>query len=130
MTMTKILTGDAINYLNRVLNLPAMGCEQDWDIELADANRINEFVLFYEEESLSDDKRSALMALIIASLEDLAYAEPIDKGMWGKISKLLCLDYELHQQLIQYWSLMDKTNEEDFFEITKLMRLLTCHQNL
>lgn len=124
MAMMKILTNEATQYLNKELNLPATGREQDWEIELADANRIDEFISFYENISLSDDKQSALMALIIGSLEDLAYVKPIEEAMWKKISILLCSNLELHKPIITYWSLVGENNSDDLFEITKLMRSL------
>ncbi len=127
MPMTMVLTREAIEYLNKELRLPATGREQDWEIELADANRIDEFISFYENKTLSDDNKSALMTLIIGSLEDLAYAKPIDEIMWGKIAKLLCDTPELHKPIIDYWSLGDENNSDDLFAITKLMRSLNCN---
>lgn len=126
MDTMQILTREAIQYLNKELRLPSTGREQDWEIELADANRIDEFISFYENKTLSDDKRSALMALIIGSLEDLAYVKPIDEEMWGKVAKLLCARLELHKPLIDYWSLVGEDNSDDTFAITKLMRSLKC----
>ncbi|MEE9336424.1 MAG: hypothetical protein V3U65_20240 [Granulosicoccaceae bacterium] len=120
------MAGEAIKLLNKKLNLPATGDEQDWEIELADANRINEFISFYENESLDDDKLYALMALIVGSLEDLACVHPIGEDVWEKISELLCSKYELHKPTIDYWSIVDNKCPDDLFKITKLMRSLKC----
>jgi hypothetical protein len=127
MTTMKILTTEAIQFLNKALCLPATGHEQDWEIELADPNRIDEFILFYENGTLNADQRSALMALIIASLEDLAYIKPIEPMLWERISGLLSAEPDLHRSLIDYWSLNDERDSDDVFAITKLMRSLKLH---
>ncbi|WP_419602188.1 hypothetical protein, partial [Thiolapillus sp.] len=127
MNTTHIITNEAIEYLNRELVLPSTGREQDWEIELADSNRINEFISFYENKPLSDDKKFALMALIIGSLENLAYIKSINKDIWGKVARLLCARIELYKPLIDYWSLVgEDNNDDDTFAITKLMRSLKC----
>jgi len=54
----------------RLLLLPTSGKEQDWDIELADAIRLDEFLNVLDHQHLSDDQKHALMALIIASYDD------------------------------------------------------------
>ncbi len=57
-------------YLNELLSLPASGKEQDWDLELADKNRILEFIGVYETAGLGKKEKRALWALITASLND------------------------------------------------------------
>lgn len=121
-----ILTKEAIGYLNQELGLPATGREQDWEIELSDASRIGEFISFYENHTLSDDRQYALMALIVGSLGDLVYAEPVDEIIWGKVAKLLCANPILHKPIIDYWSQINKYSSDGFFVITELMRSLKC----
>lgn len=124
----RFINNEAILYLNKQLKLPARGCEQDWEIELADASRLEEFITFYEDAEISNNKRFALMALIIASLEDFSYVEPIDNKIWGRVSKLLCADRQLHQPTIDYWSVVDDgDNPEDSFKISRLIRSLKCN---
>ncbi len=130
MNATYIITNEAIEYLNRELALPSTGREQDWEIELADSNRINEFISFLENKPLSDDKKFALMALIIGSLEDLVNIKSINKDskdIWGEVARLLCTRIELYKPLIDYWSLVGEDNNDDTFAITKLMRSLKCY---
>lgn len=121
-----ILEQNAINYLNKELRLPATGFEQDWDIELANANRIVEFIEFYDNTLLNNDKKVALMALIVGSLEDLANIEPIDQSLWKQIEELLCNNYHLFKPIIDYWSLSNEKNSNDVFAITTLMRSIHC----
>jgi hypothetical protein len=124
MTAMKFLSTEAVLFLNKVLSLPATGLEQDWEVELADPNRINEFVSFYENSILNSDQRYALMALIIASLEDLSYIKPIESVLWRRISSIILKEYELYRPLIDYWSLVDEKCSGNFFSITVLMRSL------
>ncbi|MCP5384447.1 MAG: hypothetical protein H6913_07510 [Altererythrobacter sp.] len=44
---------------------------QDWEFEVADANRIDEFLSAYQSQELTDDERFTLMEMIIQSFEDL-----------------------------------------------------------
>ena len=124
MTMMKILDTEAIQFLNKALNLPVTGFEQDWEIELANPNRINEFISFYENIKLDNKHKYALMALIIASLEDLSYIKPVEHELWEKIYKLLSDEFDMYKPLIDYWSLADEKKSNDVFAITKLMRSL------
>ena len=121
-----ILEQNAINFLNKELRLPTTGFEQDWDIELANANRIIEFIEFYDNTLLSNDKKIALMALIVGSLEDLANIEPVDQSLWKQIEELLCDNYHLFKSIIDYWSLSNEKNYNDIFAITTLMRNIHC----
>jgi len=41
-----ILKKEIIEQLSNELALPFTGIEQDWDIEMADSNRINDFLEF------------------------------------------------------------------------------------
>lgn len=114
------LTKEAMTFLDQALHLPATGREQDWDIELADANRANEFIRYLGEQSLSEDVKLALMALIIASLEDLSYQETIPPDLWEKVRKLLREDPPLYADLVQQWSPKDG----DDFAISSLIEAL------
>jgi hypothetical protein len=62
-----ILKKEIIEQLSKELSLPFTGLEQDWDIEMADSNRINDFLEFYQQNNLSADKKVAMMSLILAS---------------------------------------------------------------
>jgi hypothetical protein len=44
-----MITVEAQTKLNKYFNLPAKGGEQDWDIELVNKNRIEEFVVALQE---------------------------------------------------------------------------------
>lgn len=123
-TMMSIQNTKAIQYLNTALRLPASGHEQDWEIELADANRLNEFVSFYENNELPEEVNVALMSLIVASLDEFMSDGRNDKTLLEKIKNLLKSDSNLHSETIKYWSLLQYEDQCDSFEVTKFIRSL------
>lgn len=116
------LKNEAIAFLNQELNLPVSGNEQDWHIELADSDRISDFINFYKSENIDSSVKYALMALILASLDDAVNAQTFDASNWESILKLLKCDYELHKTTINYWSLSNDLDSLNTFAITNLLR--------
>ncbi|PUV26333.1 hypothetical protein [Sphingobacterium athyrii] len=117
-----ILKKDIIIALSKKLSLPYKGTEQDWDIEMADSSRINEFIDLYHQHDLAFEERMALMSLIVASYDD--YLNEHDLAVdcrWDRIKATLTKDKRYFIELIDYWSL---DNEDDIFRITPLMRTI------
>lgn len=124
-----ILKREAIEFINKRLLLPFSGFEQDWDIEMADPARVSEFVEFYqkgsESASLSEEEKKALMALIIASYNDLLDSQSIsDSTLWSQISALILRESDIFGPIISYWSLENDKTTEDHFKVTPLLRQL------
>ncbi|WP_103072004.1 hypothetical protein [Aquimarina sediminis] len=118
-----ILKKEAIESINKKLSLPYTGVEQDWDIELADSQRVNEFVFFYKNTMLSLDEKKALMSLIFASYDDFLNECGIDKNeIWTEIVLLVQSNINLFKELLNYWSLEEETSPENYFKITPLVR--------
>lgn len=115
-------TWEAMVLLERELSLPATGEEQDWDIELADPSRVDEFLRYLESHDLSEDARFALMALIIASLDDLSYEGDLDAGLVKRTVALLEAGRPLYDDLILYWR--QDGESPDGFNISPTMRLV------
>jgi hypothetical protein len=69
---------EAVLQLNRLLDLPATGQEQDWEVELADTRRVDEWLELLRQGALSLDARSALALLILHSLPTGADDDPND----------------------------------------------------
>lgn len=69
---------ETIARVNAYLSLPARGGEQDWEIELADARRWEEFFQILVEHRLANDPEmeTAVAALLIGSI-DLALNEEV-----------------------------------------------------
>lgn len=116
------LTKHAMLFLNKALNLPATGQEQDWDIELADKSRIGDFVTYMQNNELGVEIRFALMALILGSLDDLSYDGDIPRDLWENVRQLLKDDQELFADLVARWA--SQRNGTDDFGISPLLRSL------
>jgi len=121
-----LLEKEAINFLNKVFLLPYTGQEQDWDIEMADSQRLDEFICYYQSNSLSENKKYALIALILASYDDFLSENNIEVDKrWKTIESLLNSDINLYTELIDYWSLTQEKGT-NYFRITPLIREIKC----
>ncbi|WP_367330220.1 hypothetical protein [Sphingobacterium multivorum] len=117
-----ILKKEAITELSNKLFLPINGSEQDWDVEMADSNRIDEFIDFYKNNKLSTDEKLAMMSLILASYDDLLNDNDLlVDSRWDKIRSILEMDKIYFIDLINYWSLINVV-DDDLFKITPLIR--------
>ncbi len=111
---------ETIAKLSKKLSLPYTGTEQDWDIEMADSNRINEFIDLYHQYDLAFEERVTLMSLIIASYDNFLNENNLEIDCrWDSINAMLAKDRIHFAELINYWSLY---NETEIFRITSLMR--------
>jgi hypothetical protein len=120
-----IISSKAIIFLNKELKLITKGDEQDWDLELADSGRIEEFILFYKSTLLDDNEKIALMALILASYDDYLNNRSHSIVIWNLICEILKPDKLIFGELIKYWSLENITDENDHFNITPYIREIT-----
>lgn len=118
-----ILKKEIIEQLSKELLLPYSGKEQDWDIEMADSNRINDFLKFYQQNDLSVDEKIAVMSLILASYEDFLNENDLKiDDRWKDVSFILETERVIFVDLINYWSLSNEVEEDNLFRITPLMR--------
>lgn len=118
------ITFEAIEKLNMLLDLPYMDWMQDWDIQLADSNRIQEFCDAYEQENLDSNEKQALMALIIASYNNYLEERGNEMVLWDKIAALLRQDFDLHKPTLLYWLCDDNEEVIGGFAITPLVKAL------
>ena len=118
-----ILKKEIIEQLSKELSLPFTGREQDWDIEMANSNRINDFLKFYKHNDLSNDKKAAIMSLMLASYEDFLNERNIEiDDKWNEIKSVLESERVIFVELIHYWSLDNEVEEDNLFRITPLIR--------
>lgn len=118
-----ILKKKIIEQLSKKLLLPYTGIEQDWDIEMANSNRINDFLKFYQQNDLLVDEKIAVMSLILASYEDFLNESDLEFDYrWDDISFILESERVIFEDLINYWSLSDEIGEDNIFRITLLIR--------
>ncbi|MCY9698017.1 hypothetical protein [Paenibacillus alginolyticus] len=116
------ITKKAIESLTEKLGLPDLDqYSQDWEYEIANSSRVNEFVSFYESADLNQSEKFALMSLIISSFDDAVTEGKIQDGIWEKIKGHLISDIDLHRKTILYWSLVEE-EVDDCFSSTPFIR--------
>lgn len=111
-------SGAAINRLAAFLGVSPSG--QDWDIENADAARVEEFSETYDRLDLARDERFALMELIVASYDDRV-RENTEAPGFDWIGAALSKDFAIHFHTVRYWSCLDH-EIEDAFRVAPRMR--------
>ena len=120
-----ILRKEAIESVSRKLSLPFTGVEQDWEVEIAASERLVEFVSFYKNSSLSSDEKMVLMSLILASYDDFLNETDTDEyEIWDEIVSLIEIDKDFFKELLNYWSMDEENNPENYFKITPLVRIV------
>ena len=97
---------------------------QDWELEASDFSRVPELLAGYEDPTLNDDDRFALMALIVASIDAGVHLGEPAEALWREASRLLRRDARLHATTLSYWSLLGETDLEGTFPITPFVRVL------
>jgi hypothetical protein len=118
-----ILKKHVIEKLSKDLLLPYTGVEQDWELEMADSKRLNEFVNFYKTNNLSDDEKMGLMSLILASYDDSLNEKNLKvDGEWNAIREVLEFEKKFYSDLLNEWGLPGETSYENIFKITPLIR--------
>lgn len=123
--MNIILRKDAVEYINKIFSFQCIGIEQDWELEMANPSRINEFMSFYLDTQLSVDRKRALMALILASYDDLLNETKLGvyaNELWNKIKHVLESEKDIFSDLIAYWSCEKEINPDNYFKLTPFIR--------
>jgi RimJ/RimL family protein N-acetyltransferase len=101
-------------------NSPGM---QDWEWQVADPDRIDEFLAAYESGALTDDERFTLMETILQSFEELPH--PVDED--PRLPRLLALlrhNLALHRHTIWQWSAYQVGDLDEDFQVSPYMRTL------
>lgn len=93
---------DAVKYLNTLLSLPATGDEQDWEVELSDDQRVQEWLTLFVGNELDLERRSALFLLIMCSIE-FADAQRVSRGLLGDARAALRRDEPVRARMLSYW---------------------------
>lgn len=120
-----IVTKKTIEQLSKELSLPYTGIEQDWAVEMADANRVDEFIEFYKCNSLSIQKKVGVVSIILASYEDFLNNTDLNcDERWDDIKQILNSDRPNFNLLLDYWSLRNTPNNTDFFRLSRLIKTL------
>ena len=115
-------SSEAIKKLTKELKL-GDNYSQDWEYEVTDPDRLDEFIRHYHCGQLSDVEKFTLMLLILASYDDWLCVRHHGVDYWEDIKKILIQDEALHRNTVKYWS-CEGNNIEDCFSITPLIRSL------
>ena len=115
-------TKEAIEKLVERFNFEYSIDMQDWEWQVADYSRIDEFIDYYEKDGLTNDEKFTLMETMIQSFED-SETELESNEKWKKIIKLLNKNFNLHQYSIWYWASFDY-ELIDCWNVSQFMRRL------
>jgi hypothetical protein len=96
---------------------------QDWPWQVADAQRLDEFLAAYEYGGLNDDERFTLMEMILQSFEDLAASTGFD-ARWDRALDTIDRNIDLHASSVWYWSALDNDDPGALWLITPYLRSL------
>lgn len=122
--LTRYSQRKSIDKLSRRFHLRTDPQMQDWEVEVSDPKRVMDFVNAYGDTDFDDDDRFALMALIVASLDD-AIAQGLDVvETWNRVVPLLRRDAGLHASTLSYWSRGDDPNPHHQFHVTPWIRVV------
>jgi hypothetical protein len=122
-------TAAAVASLAHRFELPNHPGMQDWPWEVADPERLDEFLAAYEDPSASDDERFVLMEMLLQSFEMRAREHGFD-ARWTRTLATLDQNVALHAYSIWYWSSLDGSEDlEDHWLVTPdLRRILEKHR--
>lgn len=118
----RYITKEARLHLNQELGIKEDPYSQDWELEYADADRIDEFLAFYKKKTKNDDERFALMGLILGSLEDLYARDSSVDATWKKIKEVLEEETSLHYSHIEDYYCAEAESDDECFPITPFIR--------
>jgi len=99
------LSQTAIGRVNAMFRLPASGKEQDWEVELADPERRQEFFDALTLDALAHDPETeaAVAALFIASADDAIGAGQFSKGEDEAAREYFQRKPELRDKMSRLW---------------------------
>jgi len=117
------ITTKTIIKMNALLGFSWEGFEQDWAIEFADLNRVEEFILVAQTQSLTSEEKFAIISLILASYDRLLDStEEVENHLWPQIAQLLDDNFEISNDLLQYWAQWEDERDDNLFAITPMIR--------
>ena len=94
---------------------------QDWEWEVADPARFEEYVDLYEGEELSDDEKFSLMEIILQCVEE-AESDAARKTKWLRVVAHLRENFVLHESTLQYWAMREAVEVDQKFYVSDVVR--------
>jgi hypothetical protein len=120
--LLRFATTEARMHLAQLLDLPYHVSMQDWEWEVANQNRIGEFLKLYESNELSEGEQFSLMEIIIQSVEDSETA--VGSIEWAHTLRILDERMSVHVHSVWYWAMPDEGNHGASWRVTPDLRLL------
>ncbi|WP_429314119.1 hypothetical protein [Paenibacillus mucilaginosus] len=96
---------------------------QDWEYEVTNAGRLEEFMDYYQHAVLDAEEKFARMIIILSSFDDALTGGHAPGGAWERIRRCLTEDIDIHGNTIHYWALHGE-ELEDGFAVTPYIRTL------
>lgn len=119
---TMIIKNETVKSISKLLGFTITGNEQDWAVEFADKDRINEFISILKSATLSADEQYGMICLIIASYEDYLYCKKdVNNKIWNEITNHI--DIGKHIDILNYWALWNERNSDNMFQVTPIIRV-------
>jgi hypothetical protein len=120
---TRLPTTEARVSLATRFDLPYRDDMQDWEWEVADESRFQEFLSAYESSDLSAAERFSLMEVLVQCVENKT-DEAAFLGAWRAIERHLAHGGGLHLSTIQYWASVGESDISHCFRVAPAMRRL------
>lgn len=117
----------AIDSLSKRLNLPNYEHMQDWEYEVADIERIDDFLNAYDLIDITEDERFLLIEMLFQSFGEVNDLEKDTR--WHRTLSLVENNLDLHAQTVLYWA-NGAEPLEDSWNITTFVRNLRDQYHL
>jgi len=99
---------------------------QDWPLEVANCDRVGEFLDRYEMER-NHEHRLAIVSLIVASLEEAFCLTTPAQKLLDRAGPIL----RVYPEIVKYWSCPDAHRDDEMFHITPwIRRILQAQSNI
>ena len=121
-------TRKAIDSLAARFGLVCSTQMQDWEWEVADPARIDEFLSAYASGELDEDERFTIMETLLQSFEE-SEIELWSDPRWITVLNHLERNIDLHAYSAWYWSCLDSDDAQEWFRLTPHLReILARHR--
>ena len=116
-------TKKSIEKLSVILSVPNTPQMQDWEWEIADSKKLNDYISIYNKDHMTNDDRFTIMETILQAVECRIIDNGVPPRSWIKIKKILEKNKELHKDSIYYWSDIEwSLHRNASFKVSRYLR--------
>jgi hypothetical protein len=109
-------TANAQHAINMLLSLPASGKEQDWELELANPDRIEEMLDAFLVDDLKFDEKCAVALLMCASVEEAFEVNCLDPVIVDRVKIAIEREGDVHEAMKFYWIEQGQASNEELLK--------------